>query len=138
MNTEPVSQEDLELVRQAIDLLNDQDIEAVLPYIHPDFEFSTPPAISVEPQTYRGHDGLRLYFQQWADAADRVRLIADELFDGASDAVVASARLLARGRETGIETELPVGMVWHVRDGKVVGLEIYPTLAEARDAAGIG
>ena len=67
-----------------------------------------------------------------------MRLIADELFDGAGDAVVASARLVARGRETGIETELQVGMVWHVRDSKVVGLEIYPTLEEARRAAGIG
>lgn len=133
-----MSQEDVELVRRALGLLNRQDLEAVLPFIHPEFEFSTPPAISVEPQTYRGHDGLRLYFEQWADAADRVRVIADELFDAPGDAVVASSRLAARGRETGIETELSVGMVWHVHDEQAVGLEIYPTLQEARDAAGIG
>lgn len=133
-----MSREDVELVRHALDLLNTRDVEAVLPFIHPEFEFSTPPSISVEPQTYRGHEGLRLYFEQWADAADRVLVVPDELFDGEGDAVVASIRLTARGRETGIETELPAAMVWHVRDGQAVGLEIYPTLEEARDAAGVG
>jgi ketosteroid isomerase-like protein len=132
-----VSQEDIELVRSALDLLNTQDVEAVLPFIHPEFEFSTPPAISVEPQTYRGHDGLRLYFEQWTDAADRVGLVADELLDAQGDAVIASARLVARGRETGIETELAVGMVWHVHGGLAVGLEIYPTFDEAKRAAGV-
>ena len=133
-----MSREDVELLRETLAALNEEGVDAVLPFIHPEFEFSTPPAISVEPQTYRGHDGLRRYFDQWADAADRVMVVPDEFFDGDGDAVVVSVRLAARGRETGIETELPAAMVWHVHRQQAIGLEIYPTLEEARAAAGIG
>jgi ketosteroid isomerase-like protein len=132
-----VSQENVELARKVTTALNETGVEAAIPYIHPDFEFSTPPQISLEPETYRGHDGLRRYFDQWSDAADRVRIMLEEVLDG-GDAVVFSGRLCARGRATGIETELPMAGVWHVRDRKVAALEIHSTLDEARDSAGMG
>ena len=125
-------------MRKALRHLNSEGVDAVMPYLHPDFEFSTPPQISLEPETYRGHDGLRRYFDQWADAADRVRIELDEILEGEGDTVVFSARLAARGRATGIETELPMAGVWHVRDGRATTLEIHSTLDEARDSAGIG
>jgi ketosteroid isomerase-like protein len=132
-----VSQENVELTRNVTTAFNEGGVEALLPYVHPDFEFSTPPQISLEPETYRGHDGLRRYFGQWADAADRVRILLDEVLDG-GDTVVFSGWLSARGRATGIETELPMAGVWHVRDRQVIALEIHPTLDDARDSAGIG
>jgi ketosteroid isomerase-like protein len=131
-----VSQENVDLARKVMSLLNDEGVEAVLAYIHPDFEFSTPPAISLEPDTYRGHDGLRRYFDEWSDAADQVRLIPGELID-AGDSVVFSGTLTARGRETGIETELPMAGIWHVRDGRATGLDIFPSFEEAKEAAGL-
>jgi uncharacterized protein len=131
-----VSQEDVELLREALAALDEGGVEAVLPFIDPEFEFSTPPQISVEPDTYRGHDGMRRYFAQWYDAADLVRLVPEEFID-AGDRVVVDVRLMARGKETGIETELPAGMVWHVRDGRAVRAEIFPTLEESREAAGL-
>ena len=57
-----MSQEDVELLQEVLEALDEGGVDAVLPFIHPDFEFSTPPSISVEPDTYRGHDGLRRYF----------------------------------------------------------------------------
>ena len=60
-----------------------------------------------------------------------VRFVPEEFF-AAGDRVVVDFRLMARGKETGIESELRAGMVWHMRDGKAVGLEIFPTLAERR------
>jgi ketosteroid isomerase-like protein len=131
-----VSQENVELVHEVTTVLNEEGVEAVLPYVHPDFEFSTPRQISLEPETYRGHEGLRRYFDQWSDAADRVRILLADVFD-AGDAVVFAGRLAARGRATGIETELPMAGIWHVRDGRAVGLDIFPSLAEAKEAAGL-
>ena len=133
-----MSKDDVELIREVTTILNEEGVEAILPYVHPDFEFSTPPQISLEPETYRGHDGLRRYFDQWSDAADRVRIELDEIFEGERDTVVFSGRLSARGRATGIETALPMAGVWHVRDRKATALEIHSTLDEARDSAGIG
>ena len=132
-----MSQEDVELLREVFKHLGSEGVESVLPYLHPEFEFSTPPSISLEPETYRGHDGMRRYFEQWADAADRVEILPQEFFDAGERGIVVSFRLMARGRETGIETELPAAMVWHVRDRQAVGLDIYPTLEEAKEAAGL-
>ena len=131
-----MSQEDVELLQEVLEALDEGGVDAVLPFIHPDFEFSTPPSISVEPETYRGHDGLRRYFDQWYDAADLVRVVPEEFFD-AGDRVVVDFRLMARGKETGIESELRAGMVWHMRNGQAVGLEIFPTLADAKETAGL-
>ena len=131
-----MSRDNVELVHRVTTALNEEGVEAVLPYVHPDFEFSTPPQISLEPETYTGHEGLRRYFDQWSDAADRIRILLIEVFD-AGDAVVFSGTLSARGRTTGIETELPMAGIWHVRNGRATGLDIFPTLEEARDAAGL-
>jgi ketosteroid isomerase-like protein len=132
-----VSQEDVELLREALKALDDEGVDAVLPYIHPDFVFSTPPSISLEPETYRGHDGLRRYFDQWYDAADLVRVLPEQFLD-AGDRVVVEIRLVARGKETGIESELRAAMVWHVRGRQATECEIFPTLEEAKRAAGPG
>jgi ketosteroid isomerase-like protein len=131
-----VSESDVELLRETLRTLNEDGVEAVLSFIHPDFEFSTPPSISVEPETYRGHDGLRRYFDQWYDAADLVRVLPEQFLD-AGDRVVVEIRLVARGRETGIESELRAAMVWHVSGRQATECEIFPTLDEAKQAAGL-
>ena len=46
--------------------------------------------------------------------------------------------LRASGRASGIAGELRIFQVWTVRDSKLVRLESYLTLDEAREAAGLG
>ena len=74
-------------------------MERILAFIHPEFEGSVPPEFSAEPDTYRGHDGIRRYFRTFQDAMEEVRFQPERFWD-AGDAVVVEMRLTARGRQT--------------------------------------
>jgi ketosteroid isomerase-like protein len=123
-----------DLVRQGFEALREGDVGALLPLIHPDFEVTTPPGLAAEPDTYRGADGIRRYFDSFYEAMDRVSFEPDE-FIAVGERVVAQVTLRARGRTTGIETEQRVALVWELRDEKVFRIEVYATLEEALAAA---
>jgi ketosteroid isomerase-like protein len=131
-----MSSQNVELLQAMLDALNERGVEAMLPYIDPEFEVTVPPSLSVEPDTYRGHEGMRHYFESFADVMDEIRFEADEFFE-AGDKVVATTRLIVRARETGLEVDQHVFQVWTVRDGRAVRAEVYPTKAEALHAAGL-
>jgi ketosteroid isomerase-like protein len=132
-----VSRQDLELVRSMLETLNESGVEAALDQIHPDFEGVTPPELSPEPDTYRGHEGIRRYFAGFEGVMDEVRWEADELTEAPDDRVVAGIRLLTRSVATGLELELPVWQLCTVRDGKVLRIEGFAKREDALRAAGI-
>ena len=131
-----MSSENVELLQSMLDAYNERGVEAMLPYIDPDFEVTVPPSLSVEPDTYRGHEGMRHYFESFADVMDEIRFDADAFVE-AGDRVVATTRLTARARETELEVEQYVFQVWTVRHGHAVKAEVYPTKAEALRAVGL-
>ena len=117
--------------------LNESGVEAALDQIHPDFEGVTPPELSPEPDTYRGHEGVRRYFAGFEGVMDEVRWEADELMEAPDERVVAGIRLLTRSVTTGLELELPVWQVCTVRDGKVLRIEGFAEREDALRAAGL-
>ena len=129
-----MSQENAEIMRRAYTALQKQGVEEMLAFTHPDFEMTTPASLASEPDTYRGHDGVRRYFDSFGDAMEGVYLEGLE-FIPAGDKVMAVASLRARGRSTGIEAEQRAFLVWTLRDGLVIGLEAFPERAEALEAA---
>jgi ketosteroid isomerase-like protein len=132
-----VSRQDLELVRSMLETLNESGVEAALDRIHPDFEGVTPPELSPEPDTYRGHEGIRRYFAGFEGVMDEVRWEADELMEAPDERVVAGIRLVTRSVATGLELELPVWQLCTVRDGKVLRIEGFAKREDALRAAGL-
>ena len=129
-----MSQSDIDILREALDALENGGVDALLPYIDPEFEFDVPPNVSVEPDTYRGHDGLRRYFDSFYEVMDDIRFVPDEFIAGGAG-IVVPMRLVARGKETGIESDIRTVGVWWLRDGKVIATEIYVELDDAMEAA---
>ncbi len=129
-----MTQENAEIMRRAYATLEKQGVEEMLAFAHPDFEMTTLASLASEPDTYRGHDGVRRYFDSFGDAMEGVYLEGLE-FIPAGDKVMAVASLRARGRSTGIEAEQRAFLVWTLRDGLVIGLEAFPERAEALEAA---
>ena len=123
-----------DLVRERFGPMRDGDVEALLPLIHPEFEVTTPPALAAEPDTYRGPEGIRRYFESFYESMDRVRFEPDD-FIAVGERVVVPVTLRARGRTTGIETAQRVVQVWELRDEKAYRIEVYATLEEAMEAA---
>ena len=131
-----MSEENVELVRNAMERFRLDRREELIELIDPEFETTTPPSLSVEPDTYRGPDGVRRWWDAWEGTIDALRFELNEAID-AGDRVVAVTRMVARSRTTGIEFEQAVTMVWTIRDGRAARLDAYPTREEGLRAAGV-
>lgn len=129
-----MSDTNVDRVREGFEALRVGDVEALVPLVHPEFEFTTPASLAAEPDTYRGEEGLRRYFKSFYEAMDQVAFDADEFIE-VGERVVVPVTLRTRGRTTGIETGQPIVQVWEVRDGRAYRVEIYATLDEAMEAA---
>ena len=125
----------MEIVRSAYAALAEQGVEAVLAFIDPEFEVTTPPSLASEPDTYRGHEGVRRYFGSFGDAMEGVYFEGQE-FTSAGDKVLVDTKLHARGRTTGIETEQRAFLVWTLREGMVTSVETFAEQAQALEAVG--
>jgi ketosteroid isomerase-like protein len=125
-----VAESDVELVKQAFEALAQGGYETLLPLIDPDFEMITPPGLAAEPDTYRGPDGVRRYFDSFYEAMDEIRFEAHDFRD-MGEWVVVSTTLTARGRSSGLEFDQSIVQAWRVRDGKAIRLEVFADLEEA-------
>jgi ketosteroid isomerase-like protein len=113
---------------------NSADIERILELLHPDFETTVPPEFSAEPDTYRGHEGMRRYFESFQEAMNEIRFEQEDMQE-VGPYVVLAVRLTATGRTTGIPVEQRLAQVWTVRDGQAVRVRSYPSFATALEAA---
>jgi len=131
-----MSHENVETIRRAYTALAEQGVEAVLAFADPEFEATTPPSLAAEPDTYRGHEGVRRWFGSFGDAMERVYFEGKE-FASAGDKVLVDTMLHARGRTTGIEAEQRAFLVWTLREGMVIRVETFAERGEAAEAAGL-
>src|SRR5438445_2497543 len=127
---------DVEILRAAFQAFSDGDIERILQFTHPEFEGVVPPELSAEPDTYRGHDGVRRYFATFTDAMDDVRFEPERFWD-AGDAVVVAMRMTAKGRLTSIPVEQRFAQICTVRDGRAKSVRTFAALSEALEVAGL-
>jgi uncharacterized protein len=131
-----MSLENVELVRRGFEAFNSGDIDRILSFTGPDLEIEVPPGLSAEPDTYRGHAGVRRYFQSFDEAMDEVHFQAERFWD-AADAVVVDARVTARGKQTAILVEQRAAQLWTIRGGRVIRIRAYASLSEALETIGL-
>jgi ketosteroid isomerase-like protein len=132
-----VPSRNLEIVQRGFEAFNREGIEGIIPLIHPDFEATTPPDLASEPDTYRGPDGVRRWFESFDEVMDQIRWDSRG-FRQVGDRVVVEFTLRARGKTTGLDFGQDAVMVWELRDGKAIRLVLYPTLDQALAAAAEG
>jgi ketosteroid isomerase-like protein len=125
----------VELVRRGFEAMSEEGGEGMLPFVHPDFEVTTPASLAAEPDTYRGREGVRRWFDSFYEAVDEIRFEAHE-YRAVGEKVVVPFTMRVRGRTTGIEAEQTAVQVWQLREGKVFRMEIFATVDEAMEALG--
>jgi ketosteroid isomerase-like protein len=113
------------VVRQMLDALNNEGVDAALKWFADDFHGVVPPDLSAEPDSYDGHDGVRRYFDSFYEIVDDLRFDAEELVELGPDVVAARGLITGQGRESGIPIEMRVPMLMRLRDGKLIGMEGY-------------
>jgi ketosteroid isomerase-like protein len=131
-----VSQENVEIVRRAIDAFNRGGIDEALQFFDTDIEWTTT-GIFLEPGTYRGHEGARRYMGALATELEDLRSEAEDFID-AGDRVVVSFRLFARGRQSGAPVVFSGALVYWLRGSKIFRIRNYTEQADALEAAGLG
>jgi ketosteroid isomerase-like protein len=129
-------QENVAILRQVFKAFNSEDIDRILSVMHPDLVIEIPAEVSAEPDTYRGPDGIRRYFDSFREAMDEIRFEPERLWE-AGDSVVVALRVTAKGKQTAIAVEQRTTGVWTIRDGRVLAVRVYPSQAQALAAAGL-
>jgi ketosteroid isomerase-like protein len=132
-----MSQENMDLVREVLAAWNSHDFDRWLACWDTTCEWVPRLRGAVEgTQTYRGHDGLRKYWEEddsvWANF-----LVDFGETKAVGDQVVVTGTGTASGKESGIELTTPLAMRFQVRDGKIIRGESYLDVDEALEAVGL-
>jgi ketosteroid isomerase-like protein len=129
-----VSQENVDLVRAALEAFNRGDWDGFFKDAVPSFELDLSRATGPVHGVY-GLDQARRVLHEFSDAWESLQIEGDEYID-AGEHVVAPWTLRARGRD-GIEVPSRVTWVWTVREGGVVRASMYQERHEALEAVGV-
>jgi ketosteroid isomerase-like protein len=118
-----VATENEELAKRGFDALATGGVEAMLEFIHPEFEMETLPGIAAEPQTYRGHDGLHRWFDSFYEVMDEIAVEPTSYRELEDGRVLLGLLLRARGQTSGIEVAQDARAIATLRDSLLVRLD---------------
>jgi ketosteroid isomerase-like protein len=131
-----MSQENVEMIRSAIEAWSRGDWDGALKDTDPGFVLNNSMNIGEWRGVHRGPEQVKRAWRMFTGPWESVRMEVSEFIDVAEDVVVTRQKVNFIGRD-GIELPGPVrsGWVWRFRDGKLVYLATYNDLDEALEAA---
>ena len=131
-----MSQENVEIVKRALEAFNGRRLDSIRELTAPDFEWS--PAIpgAVDTEVYRGSQGAETYFEEIRATWRELQIVVDEFRDLGSS-VLTFGRIVGRGMSSGIEVDTPLTIVFELRGGKVARSRGYLNRADALKAVGL-
>ena len=126
-----MSQENVEIVRRAWQA---SDVESLFAFYDQAivWESHYGPISGV----YRGHEGVRQFFREWTEPLETFHARAETFID-AGESVVVGALISARGKASGVEGEMPQGMVYKLRNGLVTRVDLFESKDKALEAVGL-
>jgi ketosteroid isomerase-like protein len=131
--------QNVELLRRIIEANRSDEIEAgtetIVALSDPSFEFRSVLS-AVEGATYRGHDGVRRYLSDMADAWQEWRNDADEILEIGPDTVLVNLHFRAVGH-SGTAVEAHSTAIFVFSNGKCLSIHSYPTRAAALEDVGL-
>jgi len=130
-----MSDENLDVVRRAIDAYNRRDFEAIRALNHPDVEVDWSASRGLGAGIYRGSDEAIDFMRDFLETFEDVRMEPDRYVE-AGDLVVVPNTTHIRGRD-GIETVARSALFFELREGRVTQIRLYQETSEALDAAGL-
>jgi ketosteroid isomerase-like protein len=128
-----MSESNVEVVRRLFELYASGGIEAALEVLDERLVIVIPPEMSAEPDTYRGHEGARRYFEGFDGMLEGISYEAVEMIPE-GEHVLVRAHLAGRGVSSGVEVGLDAFVVHTVAGGKVTRIVPYGDLESARES----
>ena len=130
-----MSQENVEIVRDAFVVFNGGDLDTWLAYLADDIDYRAVEGALDDRGPIHGKNALRAYVQDWIDTFDQFAVEPVELIDAGEDTVVAVFRNRGRARLSGVEADLTFATLYTIRDGKIARGREYWTKEQALEAA---
>jgi ketosteroid isomerase-like protein len=125
----------VDLVREGMNAWSRGELDATLALI--DEEIVWRPVTAwpgIQPE-YRGHAGVRRFWEAFRDPWETITMEADEIRELDEHRVLTRSHFRARGRASGVTTEAVLHTVWTLRRGKLVRFESFTDERAALDAA---
>jgi ketosteroid isomerase-like protein len=131
----------VDLLSEAYELFNAQfaslkggDLDPLVAFFDPEvvIELVDVP----DPATYRGHDGVRSWFNDVFAPWAAVHVEAEEITE-AGEWTVALLRSSLRGHASGVELEISTAAFHQFRDGRIVLDHVYLDREEGLEAFGL-
>jgi ketosteroid isomerase-like protein len=126
--------EEIDVIRRLARCWNTGDIDGFLACSHPDIVFRTDTRW-VDGGEFSGHEQLRHFIEDFAAYWDSVKLEFGDVEETDGPYLVPS-RWVARGKSSGLDTELAFTSVFWMRDGLMARAEVYFDREDALRAAG--
>ena len=131
-----MSQENVEVARQAYEAWNRGDLAWLLDHMTEDFEFQTGLGFADLDAVYRGKEGWRRFAQTWQEAWEHITVRVERIED-LDDGIVALLTFDGTGRGSGVEVSVRVGHVATVTEGRMSKLVSIAGWEEALEAVGL-
>jgi ketosteroid isomerase-like protein len=131
-----MSQENVELVRRALEAYQRRDARGLRALVHEDCEHYTLTEGVTEGEPYRGHAGIDEWLQRELDPWEEFRIAVIEIRE-VGDRVLARYGVTARGKGSTVEVTADAGSLFESRDGRIFRQRAYLDWNEAVEAAGL-
>ena len=132
-----MSQENVEIVRTALEAFNRRDIPALVAATTDDFEWVTLTGGTIDSAVYRGAAGIAAYFRDTATVWESMRIEPTEFRDLGAESLLLVSVLHARGMGSGVDVEADLFGLFRVRGHKVAAFRSFGKESEALEAAGL-
>jgi ketosteroid isomerase-like protein len=131
-----MSQENVEVVRQAHEAFNLRDLDALADLTGPDWVMDWSRSIGPQRGVYQGRSGVEEWIAAISEAFESFEILPLE-YVSAGDRIVVPTRVKGRGRGSGVVVDAEGVTLWELERGKVVRLTLYGARQEALEAAGL-
>jgi ketosteroid isomerase-like protein len=132
-----MSQQNVEVIRHAIDAYNRGDIDGFLEYWAPDAVVDWSNSRGLDARVHQGQGEIHAFVRRFRDAFEDVRIeLVGEPLEVKDGLLMAENVSYMRGRE-GIEVQARSAWLITCQDSKQTSLTMYQTKQDALEAAGL-
>jgi ketosteroid isomerase-like protein len=130
-----MSQENVEVVRDQFAATNDRNFPRAMSHYAEDVVLVAD--AFPERGTFKGSHAVGQWFANWLGAFEPGYHFDIEEARDLGDVVFLFATCYGRGRTSGVEVNGQTGFLYTLRSGKIARVELYPSRADALEAAGL-
>ena len=126
-----MSEENVEIVRKAVEAYARGDLDAALTNADPGIVWNP-----VEEAATQGHDAIRANLERWETDWEDYEATPEEYID-AGDQVLVTIHWSGRGRGSGVQVDIRTYNVYTLRTAKVIRMDEFTERSDALEAAGL-